>query len=636
MSKIKTHEMLIPSSMMDGWQRIVNLLAEILNVPSALIMRASQQKLEIFCKNTNVDNPYQTGHKEPLGQGLYCETVMQTQQELLVPNALADKKWMHNPDVPLGMIAYCGIPLKWPNGDMFGTICVLDSKENHFSPTYRQLLESFRDTIESQLTTLYQQVRLQQLNDELQLRVDNRTQDLADLNYSLTQEIDKRRAAEQQIQYQKWHDISTGFLNRNALELELKNSLLQATKQHTEVAAIHIGFTNARHIQSHFGYRAWDQVIARYRERLGRCDKIEILTARPTSTDLVLIVKTKLLARHLEKLCHKLVEIGHSEFKLDDHNVHLHSYVGIATSLDTDNAIELLKQASAAMVSCKDSGHKFCYHSQVFSDSLRQINQLESYLLRAVRNDELMLYFQPKVSPTTHRWTGAEALLRWRHPVLGDISNETLIHMAEQNGLIFEVGNFVLRSAIEKTSQWAKQVDNFKMAINVSAVQLKNAQFADQVRELLNTYQLPARYLELEVTESCLIADEVVARNTLRILHQLGVTLSLDDFGTGYASFSYLKKFPFDCIKIDKSFVHQLDQSEEDKEIVRSIIHVAKKLKLKVILEGIENQSQEDFIISEGCEFGQGYFYGKPMPCDEFEAGLLNQNYAYPVETKVL
>ncbi|MBF4215742.1 GAF domain-containing protein, partial [Vibrio anguillarum] len=219
MSKIKTHEMLIPSSMMDGWQRIVNLLAEILNVPSALIMRASQQKLEIFCKNTNVDNPYQTGHKEPLGQGLYCETVMQTQQELLVPNALADKKWMHNPDAPLGMIAYCGIPLKWPNGDIFGTICVLDNKENHFGPTYRQLLESFRDTIESHLTTLYQQVRLQQLNDELQLRVDNRTQDLADLNYSLTQEIDKRRAAEQQIQYQKWHDVSTGFLNRNALQV---------------------------------------------------------------------------------------------------------------------------------------------------------------------------------------------------------------------------------------------------------------------------------------------------------------------------------------------------------------------------------------------------------------------------------
>ncbi|MDE1251304.1 EAL domain-containing protein [Vibrio aestuarianus] len=636
MSKIDTQNLPIPSSILENWQGIVNLLAEILHVPAALIMRANAKHIEVFCKSTNTANPYQVGAKEPLQQGLYCETVMATQKELLVPNALVSEQWQNNPDISLGMIAYCGIPLVWPNGDMFGTICVLDSKENHFNHTYRQLLECFRESIQSQLTTLYQQIKLQQLNEELKARVNNRTQDLANLNYSLTQEIDKRRAAEQQIQFQKLHDIGTGFLNRHALELELKQGLIDAFEQNTQVAVVHIGFTNARHIQSHFGYRAWDNVITRYRERLGSIEKIELLTARPTSTDLVLVVKAKQLTRHLETLCHKLVDINHSEFMIEQHKIHLHAYIGIATSLDTNSARELLKQASAAMVSCKDSGHKFCYYSQAFSDSLTHTNQLESYLLRAVRNDDLMLYFQPKVSPVTHRWTGAEALLRWRHPVLGDISNETLIHMAEQNGLIFEVGNFVLRAAIEKASQWAKQVDDFKMAINVSAVQLKNVQFAEQVSELLSTYQLPAQYLELEVTESCLIADEVVASNTLRVLHELGVTLSLDDFGTGYASFSYLKKFPFDCIKIDKSFVQQLENSDEDKEIVRSIIHVAKKLKLKVILEGIENQNQEDFIISEGCDFGQGYFYGRPMPCDEFEIGLLNQNYPHAFEAKVL
>ncbi|MDE1349580.1 EAL domain-containing protein [Vibrio aestuarianus] len=636
MSKINTQNLPIPSSILENWQRIVDLLAEILHVPAALIMRANSKHIEVFCKSTNTANPYQVGAKEPLQQGLYCETVMATQKELLVPNALVSEQWQHNPDISLGMIAYCGIPLVWPNGDRFGTICVLDSKENHFNHTYRQLLECFRESIQSQLTTLYQQIKLQRLNEELKARVSNRTQDLANLNYSLTQEIDKRRAAEQQIQFQKLHDIGTGFLNRHALELELKQGLIDAFEQNTQVAVVHIGFTNARHIQSHFGYRAWDNVITRYRERLGSIEKIELLTARPTSTDLVLVVKAKQLTRHLETLCHKLVDINHSEFMIEQHKIHLHAYIGIATSLDTNSARELLKQASAAMVSCKDSGHKFCYYSQAFSDSLTHTNQLESYLLRAVRNDDLMLYFQPKVSPVTHRWTGAEALLRWRHPVLGDISNETLIHMAEQNGLIFEVGNFVLRAAIEKASQWAKQVDDFKMAINVSAVQLKNVQFAEQVSELLSTYQLPAQYLELEVTESCLIADEVVASNTLRVLHELGVTLSLDDFGTGYASFSYLKKFPFDCIKIDKSFVQQLENSDEDKEIVRSIIHVAKKLKLKVILEGIENQNQEDFIISEGCDFGQGYFYGRPMPCDEFEIGLLNQNYPHTFEAKVL
>ncbi|MCW8334886.1 EAL domain-containing protein, partial [Vibrio paucivorans] len=169
-------------------------------------------------------------------------------------------------------------------------------------------------------------------------------------------------------------------------------------------------------------------------------------------------------------------------------------------------------------------------------------------------------------------------------------------------------------------------VNDFKIAINVSAVQLKNANFAQQVKDLLQTYNLPAHYLELEVTESGLIGDEVVASNTLKALHDLGVTLSLDDFGTGYASFQYLKKYPFDSIKIDKSFLHQLENSEQDKAIIRSIINVAKKLDLEVIMEGVETKRQEDFIISEGCKYGQGYFYGKPMPCDEFEVSLIGQN----------
>ena len=248
-------------------------------------------------------------------------------------------------------------------------------------------------------------------------------------------------------------------------------------------------------------------------------------------------------------------------------------------------------------------------------------------MLQAVRNDDLILYFQPKVCPLTHRWVGAEALLRWRHPVLGDISNETLIHMAEQNGLIFEVGSFVLRNAIEKVKEWSQYVKDFKMAVNVSAIQLKNVHFAEQVVHLLETYHLEPHFLELEVTESGLIADEVVAKNTLKSLHDIGVTLSLDDFGTGYASFSYLKKFPFDTIKIDKSFIDQMLSSHEDLEIVRSIVQIAKKLDLKVTIEGIESEVQEQFIINEGCDVGQGYLYGRPMPSQEFERSLINQNY---------
>ncbi|MDN3695754.1 MULTISPECIES: bifunctional diguanylate cyclase/phosphodiesterase [Vibrio] len=627
MTRINTQELSIPENMQLGWQNIVDLLAEIISVPSALIMRVHPKHIEVFCRSNSPENPYLTGDSESLGKGLYCETVINSNSELLVPNALKDDKWKSNPDIALGMISYCGIPLNWPNGDAFGTICVLDSKENHYSPMYRELLESFRISIESQLTTLYQHAKLLCLNDELKYRVKTRTKDLASLNYSLNQEIDKRKAAEQQISYQKSHDSGTGFLNRNAFETELDKLMKNRVGNTSEIAVIHIGFTNGRRIQAKYGYHAFDEVLKRYRDRIGGIDLIETITARPTSIDLAIAIRANDISTHLELLCHKLIEVGHSEFFIENDKIHLHAFIGIATGKDGQIASDVLKHANEAMIACKDSGNKYRFFSQSLSDSQSHINQLESYLLQAVRNDDLMLYFQPKVCPTSHKWTGAEALLRWRHPVLGDISNETLIHMAEQNGLIFEVGNFVLRAAIEKAREWSDYVDHFKMAVNVSAIQLKNVHFADQVQHLLETYHLPPSYLELEVTESGLIADEAVARNTLQNLHDLGITLSLDDFGTGYASFAYLKKFPFDCIKIDKSFVQQIDKSVDDEEIVRSIVQIAKKLDLKVIIEGVETQEHENFIIDEGCDIGQGYFYGKPMTCQDFEQGLINQNY---------
>ncbi|PMM62577.1 sensor domain-containing phosphodiesterase [Vibrio splendidus] len=628
MKKIKTIDLDIPDDMGSSWQNIVDLLAQITQVPAALIMRVHSNYIEVFSTSNSDNNPYNKGDTETLGNGLYCESVMESKQQLVVPNALADPKWENNPDVELGLISYCGIPLLWPNGELFGTICILDSKENHYTPTYIKLLESFRTSIESQLKTLFQHAKLTQMNRDLKNRVYTRTKDLASLNYSLNQEIDKRKAAEQKINFQKNHDLGTGFLNRSAFESRLNHKLLSKTKlTDCSFAVVHIGFSNARRIQARYGYNALDQVLVEYRQRIDSITDLEVLTARPTSIDLVLAFSVKDLDHRLEELCQTLVKVGHSEFAIENDKVHLHAFIGIAVTNSEDNAESVLQKSSEAMLACKDSGQKFAYYSQSHAEEHSHINKIEGYLLQAVRNDDLMLYFQPKVCPLTHRWVGAEALLRWRHPVLGDISNETLIHMAEQNGLIFEVGSFVLRCAIEKAKQWSEYVDDFKMAVNVSAVQLKNAHFAEQVVHLLETYHLEPRFLELEVTESGLIADEVVAKNTLESLHDIGVTLSLDDFGTGYASFSYLKKFPFDVIKIDKSFIDQMLNSKEDSEIVRSIVQIAKKLDLKVTIEGIESEVQEKFIIDEGCDVGQGYLYGKPMPSQEFEHSLINQNY---------
>ncbi|HAS6347038.1 TPA: EAL domain-containing protein [Vibrio vulnificus] len=628
MAKYRTLDYQIPEAMQESWQRIVNLLAQIADVPSALVMRLTTEHIEVFSSSQSASSPYHQGDREILGHGLYCETVIAENVELLVPNALIDPVWDHNPDIKLGMISYCGLPLRWPNGEVFGTICMLDDKENHFSHTYRELLAGFQTSIEAQLAVVYQHQKLLRLNEQLRVRVDKRTTNLARLSFSLNQEIDRRKAAEQQAHYQKHHDHGTGFLNRSALEEHLQGLLDTRQADSTSLVVIHIGFTNARSIQTKYGFALLDDLLKIYRNQIGVIEDADSITGRPSSHDLVIAIQAENITEILDSLLNRIINAGKRGFKVGDSEAHLHAFIGVSVAdVHTESAQQLLRHANQAMVLCKDSGQQYAYFSATHADALLHHNQIESYLLQAVRNDDLTLYFQPKVCPQSHKWIGAEALLRWSHPVLGDISNEALIHMAEQNGLIFEVGAFVLRSAIEKAKEWSEIVEHFRVAVNVSAIQLKNPLFADQVQELLVAYQLPARYLELEVTESSLISDEVIARTTLERLHDLGVTLSLDDFGTGYSSFSYLKKYPFDAIKIDKSFVQHIDNSEEDKEIIRSIIHVAKKLDLEVVMEGIESDLQEAFLIREGCDIGQGFLYGKPMPCSEFLQGLYNQNF---------
>ncbi|EDP60891.1 EAL domain-containing protein [Vibrio sp. AND4] len=626
MGTLPTLDYDIPESMQKSWQNIVNLLARIADVPTTLIMRLHPDYIEVNSASETEDNPYRVGDKEILGYGLYCESVIEKKDELVVPNALIDKDWQNNPDIKAGIVSYCGLPLHWPNGETFGTICMLDAKENHFHDTYRELLASFKESIEAQLAVVFQQNKLIRLNKELKNRVDTRTVDLAQLSYSLTKEIDRRKAAEKQVSYQQTHDQGTGFLNRSALEEHLDEALASITDTQQDLSVLNIGFSNARSIQTKFGFEAFDEVLKEFRLRLGHSESSYFVTGRPSSNDVVILVIGEDIEAQVQHLLDDINHVGLGNFYIENNEVHLHTYVGVVQAHKASYAKQLLQNACHAMLLCKESGESYRYFCESHTQKLNHHNQLESYLLQAVRNDDLMLYFQPKVLPHTHKWIGAEALLRWRHPVLGDVSNEALIHMAEQNGLIFEVGAFVLRTAIDKAKQWSELVDNFKIAVNVSPIQLQNVNFAEQIEHLLHTFHLPPHFLELEVTESALIADEVVARNTLNKIHNLGVTLSLDDFGTGYASFSYLKKYPFDAIKIDKSFVQHMDKSEDDKAIICSIMHIAKKLDLQIVVEGIESVQQEQFLIGEGCDIGQGFLYGKPMPCNEFEQSLFNQN----------
>ncbi len=615
----------VPKPMFDSWQNVVDLLASVADVPAALIMRVSEDSISVFRRSDTENNPYQDGESEPLGQGLYCETVLKTQHQLLIPNATKDPKWDKNPDLKLGMLAYCGVPLNWPNGTPFGTICILDSKTNHFSHHAVSLLASFKVTIEAQLETLYQKYKLNQMVQELSGRVKKRTHDLAQLNYALSQEIDRRKAAEDEMAYVKQHDRGTGFLNRSAYETETEHLIEDSFNHDDMTAVLYLGIANGRQLQKKYGHEMFDKAVIVFRQRLAKFLPYFSITGRPSSIDIAITLRAETRA-NIEDLVLQVIEVANQDFAVYEQLLQLRFHIGIAYQTNKRrHKGNLIAKAQEAMLSCRDSGHKYAFHSQIMALHNAAHSQLENYLVRAVRNDDITLFFQPKVSPKDGLWTGAEALLRWEHPELGPVSSELLIKMAEDNGLIFELGNFVLRSAIEQASEWYQLNPAFKMAVNVSSVQLKNPQFADQVQHLLQLYKLPSTALELELTETSLIADEFLASSTLNTLHKMGVSLSLDDFGTGYASFNYLKKYPFDSIKIDKSFLSQWKNADEGITIIRSIIHIAKKLHLSVVMEGIENEEQQKLILDEGADFGQGYFYGKPMPKLEFEQHLIDQ-----------
>lgn len=622
MTQSSTCPIIVPDKMQLDWQNMLNLLAKLVNVPAALIMRIdnNENSIEVFSSSHTLNNPYKKGNKEKLRKELYCEYVVQHKKQLIITNALKSHEWENNPDIALNMIAYCGLPLFWPDNTPFGTICLLDEKENSFDPTSQELLNTYQQLIEAQLSTLYQHNELLKSHRILQKEITTTTRYINDINVKLANEIDCRRAAEQKVDYHKNHDIGTGFLNPIALYQHM-DKLIDTNKQ---FVLLHIHFANSRKIQQEHGHSVFDFLLTKYRSKLTKITETSV-TGRLDSSDILLVIHTD--KEKLPQLCRHFSEIGQASFFNNGEPIHLQSYIGAIHSKDNASRSELLQCAYNTVVECQNLGKTFTISdsSLPVKSSLSE-HKIEGYLLEAVRNNDLFLNYQPKICPHSKRWLGCEALLRWNHPHLGTISNDLLIQLAERNGLIYELGNFALRSAIQQTAEWILHSQHFITAVNISAFQLKDPHFVQHIKDLLELYHLPPHNLELEVTESGLIADEALAIDTLTQLHEMGVAIALDDFGTGYASFQYLKKYPFDTLKIDKSFIANVEYSSADQNIVCAMINIAKKLNLKVVAEGVENKHQEKFVIREGVDIIQGYLYSRPITAEKFKEGLFNQS----------
>lgn len=315
-------------------------------------------------------------------------------------------------------------------------------------------------------------------------------------------------------------------------------------------------------------------------------------------------------------------------FVLENREFFVTASIGIALSpQDGSELSQLMKNADTAMYHAKERGkNNFQFYQAEMNASALERLELESDLRHAMEQNEFILYYQPQFSGDGKRLTGAEALLRWRHPTRGLVPPGDFIPVIEELGLVVDVGDWVLREASRQLKAWHKaKVRVPKVSVNISARQFSDGQLGTRIANILEESGLPPACLELELTESILMREVNEALQILASLKNLGLSIAVDDFGTGYSSLNYLKQFPIDVLKIDRTFVDGLPEGEQDAQIARAIIAMAHSLNLAVIAEGVETHEQLEFLREHGCDEVQGYLFGRPMPAHQFEAQFSNE-----------
>jgi diguanylate cyclase (GGDEF)-like protein len=433
-----------------------------------------------------------------------------------------------------------------------------------------------------------------------------------------------RHEAENSLLRMAQYDFLTGLPNRQQLQQQLDKILIDAGKLQRRVAVLCVGLDDFKGINEQFSYQTGDQLLLALADRLrahsGRLGAL----ARLGGDQFALVQADIEQPYEAAELAQSILDDLEAAFALDHQQIRLRATIGITLfPEDGDSTEKLLQKAEQTMTLAKTrSRNRYQFYIASVDTEMRRRRELEKDLRDALIRDQFYLVYQPQISYRDHRVVGVEALIRWQHPEHGLVPPDLFIPLAEQNGTIIAIGEWVLDQACKQLREWHDQGFDLRMAVNLSTVQLHHAELPRVVNNLLQMYRLPPRSLELEVTETGLMEDISTAAQHLLSLRRSGALIAIDDFGTGYSSLSYLKSLPLDKIKIDKSFVQDLLDDDDDATIVRAIIQLGKSLGMQVIAEGVETAEQEAYIISEGCHEGQGYHYSKPLPARELSVYL--------------
>ncbi len=453
-------------------------------------------------------------------------------------------------------------------------------------------------------------------------------------NELLQDEIDHRRRVEQELRdnerrfdHMAHHDALTGLANRRLFTAHLDHALVTARREGTRLAVMFLDLDRFKTVNDSLGHETGDKLLVEVGKRLAEAVRQTDTLARMGGDEFAVMVERVDDDLQISNLAERVLRLLEPPVRIGEFELKAAASIGIAVAFsDGTTSDELLKNADTAMYRAKERGRgRFEYYMPELNARAQVRLLLESSIARAIERDELELYYQPQVALADGSLHGAEALLRWNHSELGTVSPAEFIPIAEESGLIVRIGEWVLREACRQARVWHDMgYGHFTIAVNLSARQFRDGALMEKVRNALAEAGLPARCLELELTESLVMDHPEESIELLRDFHDLGIQTSIDDFGTGYSSLNYLRRFPIHRLKIDRSFVSDVDDPD-DARIVSTIINLAHGLELEVVAEGIEETAQLEFLRRRGCALGQGYLFSPPLPAEAFTRLLIEQ-----------